>query len=64
MDKTCERCLQSCPHTAEHHMRHAPRVLIVHLKRFRHQALASGHRCAVDSSRMVHLHMLQHLSPT
>lgn len=48
MDKACEKCKAACvAHRVEHRVRRLPPLLVLHLKRFRHEALEDGqHRSA------------------
>ena len=43
VEKTCEKCeAKSVAHSVQHRIRRLPRVLMVHLKRFRHDSLDGG----------------------
>ena len=43
VDKTCEKCGEkSVAHNVQHRIRRLPRVLMVHIKRFRHESLGGG----------------------
>ena len=43
VDKTCDKCGEkNIAHTVQHRIRRLPRVLMVHIKRFRHESLDGG----------------------